>query len=273
MSKSSEEKAIDKLIAQDSAVFYDNSESLENYGDTKLEIETDSIMIMSDVHAPYYHAGMMAKAIEVARKKKIKTLLLNGDFMDCGTWSSHGGVDSQDWDEELESATNLLEIFRQVFEECYWIKGNHENRFSRQTEFKGQMRHLALQVGVSYDDPWCTVSENDSITINEKWRFVHPSRHYSIIPGKTAKELYAVDGEHHIIVGHEHHAVLSLSPDGRHIIGNVAALVDSDKVAYKHRQTTKHPAWSVGFATIIKYPDAEHGRIKQYVNCDFIDHT
>ena len=183
MSKSSEEKAIDKLIAQDSAVFYDNSESLENYGDTKLEIETDSIMIMSDVHAPYYHAGMMAKAIEVARKKKIKTLLLNGDFMDCGTWSSHGGVDSQDWDEELESATNLLEIFRQVFEECYWIKGNHENRFSRQTEFKGQMRHLALQVGVSYDDPWCTVSENDSITINEKWRFVHPSRHYSIIPG------------------------------------------------------------------------------------------
>jgi len=250
----------DKKMKKDMKFMEDNDIISPDYSKQLLEINSDSGIILSDVHSPCYDSDMMQFAMQIAAKFKVENVFLNGDFMDCGIWSNHGGFDPQDWDNEIHQTEQLLNLYRKLFKKCYWILGNHELRYMRETGYRVKFKHLVRQVGIKENDPWCTISENSYMRLQTSTgldiMLTHPYGNYSNKPLATAEGISIVE-PYSIIVGHEHHQAITTSPDGTRVIANVGTMIDHRKVAYKTRKHTRHRKWAVGFFLIhrgIIYP-------------------
>lgn len=91
--------------------------------------KTDSnirkILVISDVHVPNYQADKLAAALEIGKKEKCNTLVINGDFLNGDRLSSHAKFKHENFKDEIAEGRALLEKFCKQFEEVYLLDDNH----------------------------------------------------------------------------------------------------------------------------------------------------
>jgi predicted phosphodiesterase len=92
------------------------------------------ILFLSDIHIPYHNVEALTLALKYGKEKKINTIYLNGDIMDCYQASHHEkDVLKRSLAFEIEQTREFLQTLKKHFPECkiYFKEGNHEKRWKR----------------------------------------------------------------------------------------------------------------------------------------------
>jgi len=207
-------------------------------------------LIVGDVHVPFTDWQWAERVLAVARQRKIRNLLIAGDFFDLSQFSLYIHVITPPtWAQEREAARIVLKAWLTWFHEIRIIMGNHDRRLQKFTA--GAFEEA---------DILALVTTNQKVTINGRgfavidtpqgeWRITHP-RNYSINRLTVASDL-AAKHDQHILSFHEHHVGLGWDRYGRHCVVNGGCLVDPGKLAYVSLDDSKSAAMSNGFVTLI----------------------
>lgn len=218
-------------------------------------VDERRIVIASDVHIPYYHAGAVAKMLGAAGDMNADAIVWLGDLLDNPTFSSWGNEDLKtNFDEELEQLEYMVRLAADIVPVQYWSLGNHEFRWMRRLGFQGDMRRLAMMGGLGdlinegrlivSDDPTLLYCPSDG----PEWMLTHPDQYGStplVVPGKFADKY----GKN-VIAGHSHHWGLGVSPSGRYTVIESGGLFDAGKVKYVQYRVSAHRTWTRGFVML-----------------------
>ncbi len=216
---------------------------------------TGGITIGTDYHAPAHSSLWCNRQLAVARKYGLKTLIIAGDGLDMNAFSSWGADPEESWSAEMDEAAAWLWTIYHSYERIYWLRGNHEDRLARRTDWQltaarfidAVLAHHArtLGTGLDFDPERLQFSNYPWLEIDEKWLVVHPSS-YSRIPGRIANQL-ALIRRRHVIAAHSHRANWGWCDDGEHVTIDTGGMFDEDLIRYRAMAMTTHPAWQHGF--------------------------
>lgn len=147
----------------------------------------NNILLISDLHIPYQDNDAITLAIRYGIKKKVNTVIINGDLIDFHNQSKfEHDPKKRSTKEEFDAARQFLVSLRAAFPNAsiYWIKGNHCIRWER---------FLLQKVKEIWDDPYFQLEER--LQLN--------SVKVSLLDDKTlvmAGDLWITHG-HHIMKG------------------------------------------------------------------------
>lgn len=206
---------------------------------------TGDWMIIGDVHVPCTDWHLAGLVVSVAKKHKIKRLLIAGDLFNMDAFSLYDQViEAPSWAQERDAAKALLTNYLEWFVEIKMIMGNHERRLQRYTAG-------AFDTG----DILSLITTNERVKLSpygycmiDDWRVTHPDR-YRQLPLSQANDLSMIY-ECNIISFHEHHLAKSWSKSGKHVIVNGGSLADETRLAYMVLDDRPTPKSKRGFAKL-----------------------
>ncbi len=252
---------------------------------------SDSVLIMSDVHAGSRSNAAVEKALDVIRHKSIRTVVFNGDLLD-NAYKGHHGLRTK-WAQPYQEGCEAAQGIVQAVADCdsvthiVFLCGNHDDKAFRDTDREHEFdAHMKLDV-LSHLSYWNDAGPGKGGHFN-KSNLDHGYRHIKV---DITNRYYALMGPQHpkpwpwdgpenfptifthqmeygraqlgvakrlvdtefanTYCGHQHHLAV-----GKHISGMVytvdcGTLQDPNLPAYKNARQTTHPKWSVGFVTIL----------------------
>lgn len=105
----------------------------ESYEHYHLPKHLKNTLILSDVHLPYHNISALTEAIEYGITKKIDSILLNGDILDCYMLSRfQPDPRKRNFGQEIESFKQFVTVLKDVFKKpVYYKLGNHEERYEK----------------------------------------------------------------------------------------------------------------------------------------------
>lgn len=95
--------------------------------------ECKSILVLSDIHLPYYSKESVLTAIEFGLENDIDTIYLNGDIVDFHSVSRfETNPNERNLMQEIEISRAFFKYLRNVFptQKIIWKQGNHEERWN-----------------------------------------------------------------------------------------------------------------------------------------------
>lgn len=106
------------------------AEDFEHY---HLPKDLKNIGIMSDVHLPYHSNDAIEEALNYFITKKVDSILLNGDILDCYMLSKfQPDPRKRSFKEEIESFREFIQILKDnVTHRIFYKLGNHEERYEK----------------------------------------------------------------------------------------------------------------------------------------------
>ena len=212
-------------------------------------------LIAGDTQFPFADWWMVGRIARVAKKYKLKRLLLAGDVFEWYALSSYPShVPAPPIGSEVRSAKAAMEFWSEWFEDIRIITGNHDQRFFRmlsQTVETDDLLALALQMLQSgrvarwsmYG--WCLIKSETGM-----WRVTHP-RNYARNALTTARKI-AHKHRQHVISFHEHHTAQGFDDSGDFVIANVGCVADPQKFPYVELVDSTNPRMNQSFATLRK---------------------
>ncbi|MHA2063497.1 MAG: metallophosphoesterase [Candidatus Thorarchaeota archaeon] len=91
--------------------------------------------ILNDIHIPYHCQKGLAVAMEYLKDYKPRTIILNGDIIDCYSVSSHrkDPIRLHTFQDEVNETKDFLATLRKQHPSAFifFVKGNHEDRIER----------------------------------------------------------------------------------------------------------------------------------------------
>ena len=213
-------------------------------------IESNKACISGDFHIPFQDDLLIEKMINRCQDEKIKTIIVNGDFLDCKNISNFIDLQQTEltFQNELNEANRILRLLCRNFENVYFINSNHEARFSRKMEGNCDIRDLYrmfsgnLKEGRDYN-----ISIYDFCILNDKWYICHPN-FFSTIPLSIPRTL-ATKYHMNIAVGHLHRLSMGKDISGKFFTLETGGMFDAEKLEYL-KQTSKNPVQTSGYVII-----------------------
>lgn len=129
--------------------------------DKSQELNTESILVISDQHMPYEHPDMF-EFLEAVKKKHKPTLVVNiGDEVDKHSLSFHDSdVDLPSAGYELELAIGKIKQMEKMFPDMLIVDSNHGSLAVRKFKHHGiPMKYLA--------------SQHEIYGVSERWQWVN----------------------------------------------------------------------------------------------------
>jgi predicted phosphodiesterase len=112
---------------------YDLPESYQN-DFSFYEIKQSKILVISDLHFPYQNNEAIKIALDYGKKKKVNSILINGDLIDFATISRHEkDFRSRKISEEFDAVRKFLKTLRIHFPKAKIVYklGNHDERWEK----------------------------------------------------------------------------------------------------------------------------------------------
>lgn len=218
--------------------------------------EWDDFMVVGDVQLPttdYDFATLPALIGEKYLRKKRK-LIIAGDFYNMDAWSKYPSIISTPtWEQERESARNLLTLYSQVFDEMYMISGNHERRILEKLDGQYDIQDV-LAASIPSGKVKATVLDRCTVKTSQgKYTILHGDNYSR--NALTNADVWSQKFQTHIISHHEHHAAIGMDKFDRYYLVNNGGLFDQKKMGYVQLKTNTCANMSQGF-TMVKggYP-------------------
>ncbi len=216
---------------------------------TPLELSGDWVLV-GDAHIPYINIEFAERVVIVARKRKIKNLLIAGDFWDYSNYSLYDDVVPQaSWQTEKAAGKRVIQEWGKWFTRVEFLMGNHERRKEKRLQGHEDDEDIFSPLAAvcknihSTNYGWAEITSG-----GELYRVTHP-KNYSVLSLTVADQL-ALKYDCHVISFHEHHLAMGLDRYGRHIIVNGGCLVDPTRLSYVALDDSKSAAMVNGFVTI-----------------------
>lgn len=211
------------------------------------------VLILSDVHIPYFDFALLDLAHMLARY--CRTVVWLGDLIDAASQSPFGpSRDGSVLSKEFAAAREVLTAFSDQLRPHggyqLWVRGNHEERVLRALKFEISMHDLAAMVAdhlassgqlLVSDYPGCFVDDQ------ERWVLLHPAQATSAA-GKVAAAL-SDQYSSHVVVGHSH-LMASVRYRGRWLL-EAGGLFDVEKLQYVAERPSARPTPQAGFWVLV----------------------
>lgn len=216
-----------------------------------LSIKGDAV-IAGDIHVVTTQHSLIKSIAQMGEKYQIPNVIIAGDLFNMdlfSSWTPSGHEVS--YSQEEEAARKIFRYLLGTFDNLYYMKGNHDDRFFRKLNGQSGMESLAKTItpGTSQDRVHTTDRNYmDVYTQTGKWRVVHQYQ-YSVDKLKVGRRL-AAKYQCHIITHHQHHCAVGMSDDNKYTVVDNGCLAQSDKVAYKEMNINTMPEWNIGFGVL-----------------------
>ncbi len=206
--------------------------------------------MIADIHAPFVDWQFTAKVTQVARKLKIRNLLIAGDFWNYDHLKIYeDAIPPPTWATERAAGKLLMKSWASWFRRVEMLTGNHERRKSKQTGGQEDDEDIFSPLAAVHPHlrstiyGWCNLQSGE-----ECYRITHPAA-YRQAPLSVANEL-AQKFHCHIVSWHEHHFGISFDRYGRYLIINGGILADYHKFDYVVLDDNIRPTMKQGFVAI-----------------------
>jgi predicted phosphodiesterase len=106
----------------------------EEYEHYHLPDNLKNVLVLSDAHIPYHDIGALDEAINYGIVKKIDSILLNGDILDCYMLSKfQPDPRNRNFAEEIIATQQFIKVLKDAFPDAkiYFKRGNHEERYEK----------------------------------------------------------------------------------------------------------------------------------------------
>jgi hypothetical protein len=154
------------------------------------------------------------------------------------------------WEDETQTASDLLVEVSTVFSRIIILSGNHEYRMVK--ALAGQLPFSEIMKG------WeCHDIIGDNLEVEDlpvallgDWGMVCHPGNYSKSSGAVAVRL-AEKYQRDVFMGHDHFIAFRFDISGKHKAISLGCCCREDLMPYKQFNVTTHPVWNIGFITVI----------------------
>lgn len=224
-----------------------------------LQVKCSEMVIASDWHIPFINIKLVNRMMQTAKRMKIKTLVIPGDFLSLEVFAfwTQSRQNTPSFTKELSMCEEILDMMLRWFEWIIILPGNHERRFwhalDGRDDFTALMQYLTRKkvkesmkkIELSY---YSYIEIKDGIN-PFKWRITH-QKNYSKIDLAVPRQLSHKFSNVNILCAHTHHCCLGHAEDGKRIIGETGCMTEAKYFEYMMKDDTISGAWTPGFMTI-----------------------
>jgi len=229
--------------------------------DSPLCVDTDFAIIIGDLHVPTHSKYWLTRSLEVGHwfktifKDKKTICIINGDFVDLEMFSRFG-TDRKDitFKESVSTAAGVLDAIMAVYDEVYWLQGNHDMRFAKKFDYHLGFNDLCslvkekVTVGL-WDN--ITTTEKNFVIVNDSWYIIHPYNYAKA--GTTLACKYAMRHQANFVLAHQHHSpAFAMSENGQFFGVDGGCMIDAKKTKYIQDKITLYPNWVNGFVALMR---------------------
>ncbi len=210
------------------------------------------VMLVADIQCPCHDAETMGRFRQIAERFKIRTAVILGDFLNydrLSTFLRHDTVRAQ---EEVDTASKIIEWLFKWFKRVYWILGNHDSRLWLLLHNEFDQDHLARLVttrvgkGVIVTEyPFAILKSG-----GQEWRLDHP-HNYSRVPGSNPVRM-VTKYRMSVVSGHNHLVGVQQDPSGLDFGVDLGTACDGSRVHFYQKTETNFPVWTRAFGMIRK---------------------
>lgn len=227
-------------------------ESTRRRFDNPPTLNTDDVLVLADIHAPFHDADWMAQVVSLAQAAGVKQCIVAGDLVDFQALSGFAPMilAADDGplvvDDEIGAAGELVSALLTAFDGVTILLGNHEERLARRL---GQLSVRLFQRLFGTEGKRAVVSEYHYAKVidsrGEVWRVTHP-RNASMIPVRVAARL-TEKYEMNVIAAHGHDWGETTGASGRYAaacgMAGDPARIDYADIADSVRPLMQQGAW------------------------------
>lgn len=208
---------------------------------------TGDWILSADWHIPTHNLEWVSRLIGVARKLKIRKLVIGGDFINFDALSyfylREGGKQTTvKLESEYEEAEGVMDVLETWFDEIVWILGNHEWRFMRVHRWGTKPEKLLSFVNRLCDQRY-KISGLSYLYVDDI-RVTHPQNYRSA--KLSMANALSTKFRCPVVQAHGHFLSLGYSTGG-YRIGDTGCLCNPDRTDYIAKADTTHPRWNNGF--------------------------
>ena len=231
-------------------------------------------LIPGCIHRPFHNKVVWNKIMNLIHdyKKEITGIIINGDYLDLRSLSSHdshipSGIDlGFEYSDGLQGLTEIKQAFGKEFKriEKVYHYGNHEDRFNRGEGDKRKygsglitpIEALRLnEFGYKIQDNW----KDGYTTLGNDLEVLH-----GVYFGKTAAKSHLdIMPDRSVIFNHTHR--FSTYDNGRHVAYNCGWLGDKDSPGFAYAPRTTKSVWRNGFS--VAYVDKDGNSSVDAIRC------
>lgn len=223
-------------------------------------IVESSALIIGDVHACFVDVTYLKQMLTIARKRKITTIVINGDFFDASnTKAQYADAYTPDIIEELNQARDILyHIQSQGFDKVYFTYGNHDAWMANATD----LDFVSLLEVLSPPELHIFANEYPYLLMGDDIMIGHLDR-YSNNAGELALQI-AKSVKRHVLVHHDH--IRGFQTDHTYYGISVGCMVNPEVVFYKQSGFNDFISWQRGAAIITSTSIDLYTEKEQYVS-------
>lgn len=210
-------------------------------------------LIIGDPHTPFHSGRWLQQCLELAAHWHTPVCILAGDGPDVMGLSTFGRDPKITLAEEQKAWWELERTLLGVFEEVYWLMGNHEERLARALSWQ-------LSPSEAIENNFVSNKERVHVTgyhwclVYDQLQVEHP-QNVSVMPGSVAAKL-AVKYRKDIAAFHGHKFGVVQDISGRNVAMDIGPCADPAKLAYISAvHSTAHPVPLQGALLVKKWPD------------------
>ena len=140
-------------------------------------IGSKRVLLLSDIHYPYYDREALLCALKYGMDKEVDTIIINGDLIDFWQISSFSKIGSKmSAADEVQGAREFLYWLRENFKEARIVYklGNHEARWNKYIWMRGPelAKLLDMEYGQNLGLPSMLHCEKLKIEIVHEWQWM-----------------------------------------------------------------------------------------------------
>ena len=214
-----------------------------------ITVNSDKTLILSDIEIPCHDHDILDISLELSKKFKLDTLIINGDFIALDSFSAwaKSTVSRIAFSDEKEPAIQILKVFLRHFPRVVIVTGNHERRLPHLVDGHISVgTFFTTLAGVEFSEyAFCYLRSG-----GKKFLCCHQDN-YSKTPLTVARGIASI---HHInvISGHCHHLAQGYDVSGKFTCIDGGSARASDRTWYKASRVNLFPSWVLGGVMVIE---------------------
>lgn len=206
--------------------------------------------VTADWHVPLYDAKLVNMFLEDANFRGLTNLIIAGDYLNGDSLSQYYPKQrSAGIEKEVSEARNLMEVLANNFKQIVFLKGNHDYRYVKSTEYRTDFVTAMQEVfdGTNLNGSRLKFTNLDHVYLNsngEKYFIAHPTS-YSKSPLNNPIAVAEVK-KCHVLTGHTHHCAMGWDASGEFVVGELGGFFNIPQTEYL-QGTTTYPNWCNGY--------------------------